>query len=367
MLLPTTGGKMVKILIVAGARPNFMKIASLVRALEPYSRFEVKLMHTGQHYDEAMSMVFFEELGLPRPNLYLGVGSGTQATQTAKIMVACEGVIEEEAPDLMVVVGDVNSALGCSIVAAKAGTTVAHVEAGLRSFDRTMPEEINRIVTDSLSEIFFTTSADADENLLREGHKSEQIHLVGNTMIDTLLQHKAAAVALSLEQESMNADGYILVTLHRPSNVDDPERLRAILLALADLPLPVIFPVHPRTRHVAEQTGLDGLLSPAGAIAPVGYLQFLHLQIHAAVVLTDSGGVQEETTALGVPCLTFRENTERPITITHGTNRLIGTNPARILPEIEEMLHNTPIVGEGPPLWDGRAGERIAEVLNRLF
>jgi UDP-N-acetylglucosamine 2-epimerase (non-hydrolysing) len=359
---------MVRALLVAGARPNFMKVAPVMRALAAYPRFDVRLVHTGQHYDEALSTVFFDELGLPRPDLYLGVGSGTQATQTAKVMIAFEGVMEEENPDLVVAVGDVNSTLGCSVVAAKAGTPIAHVEAGLRSFDRTMPEEINRVVTDSLSEVLFTTSADADENLLREGHTKKQIHFVGNTMIDTLLRHKAAATATTvLEEGALEPDGYVLATLHRPANVDDPERLRAILLALAEAPLPVVFPVHPRTRSVAERFGLRGLLDAAGAIQSQSYLRFVNLQLHAAVILTDSGGVQEEATALGVPCLTFRENTERPVTISHGTNRLIGTDPTDIGPELERALKDPPSAKATPPLWDGCAGERIAAVLDRLF
>jgi UDP-N-acetylglucosamine 2-epimerase (non-hydrolysing) len=355
-------------MLVAGARPNFMKVAPVTRALEAYPRFDVKLVHTGQHYDEALSATFFEELELPLPDLYLGVGSGTQATQTAKVMVAFEEVVERERPDLVIVVGDVNSTLACGLVAAKGAVPLAHVEAGLRSFDRTMPEEINRIVTDSLSEVLFTTSTDADENLLREGHPPEHIFFVGNTMIDTLLHHKAAATATTvLEERFLEPNGYVLATLHRPANVDDPEWLRAILLALAEAPLPVVFPVHPRTYNIAEQYGLKGLLDAAGAIPPQGYLDFINLQLHASVVLTDSGGVQEEATALGVPCLTFRENTERPVTISHGTNRLIGTNPSDINPEIERVLESPPSAKANPPLWDGRAGERIAGVLDRLF
>jgi UDP-N-acetylglucosamine 2-epimerase (non-hydrolysing) len=325
-------------------------------------------VHTGQHYDNAMSDVFFEELGLPRPDVYLGVGSGTHATQTAKIMVAFEGVVEKEHPDLVVVVGDVNSTLACGLVAAKGSIPLAHVEAGLRSFDRTLPEEINRIVTDALSEIFFTTSMDANENLLREGRPKEQIHFVGNTMIDTLLKHKAAAQKLATPEKLGYAPGnYLLATLHRPNNVDSPEKLRAILEALVEVPLPVVFPVHPRTERVARDAGMEGLLGKAGATRPLGYLEFLCLQMHAAVVLTDSGGVQEETTALGVACLTFRDNTERPVTISRGTSRIIGTEPARIVPEVERTLEKPPLIEEGPPMWDGHAGERIAAVLDRLF
>ena len=358
---------MTGVLLVAGARPNFMKVAPVIRALKRYPKLQVNLVHTGQHYDPALSGVFFKELGIPEPDLYLNVGPGTQATQTAKVMVAFETALEREAPDLVVLVGDVNSTLGCAVVAAKAGVPVAHVEAGLRSFDRTMPEEVNRVVTDSLSEVFFTTSADADENLIREGHEPGNIHLVGNTMIDTLLLHKpAAANGAVLRERSLEPGGYVLVTLHRPANVDDPSRLRSLLLALAEVPMPVIFPVHPRTRHVAEKAGMENLLEAAGATEPLGYLEFLSLQLHAALVLTDSGGVQEETTALKVPCLTFRENTERPVTITRGTNRLIGTEPNNILLQIQKTLQSPEPAGDGPPLWDGRAGERIAAVLDRL-
>ncbi len=353
---------------MAGARPNFMKAAPVLQALRAYPKFETKLVHTGQHYDDAMSNVFFEELGLPRPDVYLGVGSGTHATQTAKIMVAFEEVVERERPDLIVVVGDVNSTLACALVAAKGVVPLAHVEAGLRSFDRTMPEEINRIVTDALSEILFTTSMDANENLLHEGHSKEQIHLVGNTMIDTLLEHKVTAQKLATHQKlDLAPGGYLLATLHRPANVDAPEKLRAILETLVEAPLPVVFPVHPRTEKAARDAGIGGLLDKVGAVRPLGYLDFLSLQMHAAVVLTDSGGVQEETTALGVACLTFRENTERPTTISRGTNRLIGTEPSRIVPEVERTLKEPPVVAEGPPMWDGHAGERIAAVLDRLF
>ena len=359
---------MKKVLLVAGARPNFMKVAPVIRALKPYPKLQVSLVHTGQHYDPALSGVFFKELGIPAPDLFLNVGPGTQATQTAKVMVAFEAALHEDPPDLVVLVGDVNSTLGCAVVAAKAGVPVAHVEAGLRSFDRTMPEEINRLVTDSLSDVFFTTSADADENLIREGHGPANIHFVGNTMIDTLLLHKpAAATGAVLRERSLDPGGYVLVTLHRPSNVDDPSRLRSVLLALAEVPAPVVFPVHPRTRRVAEKAGLQDLLVAAGATGPSGYLEFLSLQLHAAAVLTDSGGVQEETTALGVPCLTFRDNTERPVTITHGTNRLIGTDPAGIPPHIQKTLQSPNPAGDGPPLWDGRAGERIAATLNQLL
>jgi UDP-N-acetylglucosamine 2-epimerase (non-hydrolysing) len=359
---------MTKALLVVGARPNFMKADSVLRALRAYPKFETKLVHTGQHYDTTMSDVFFKELGLPRPDIHLGVGSGTHSTQTAKIMIAFEEVVERERPDLVIVVGDVNSTLACALVAAKSTVPLAHVEAGLRSFDRTGPEEINRIVTDVLSDILFTTMLDANENLLREGHPKEQIYFVGNTMIDTLLKHKAAAQKLATHEKlGLSPGGYLLATLHRPDNVDDPEKLRTILEALVKAPLPVVLPVHPRTEKAARNAGIVGLLDKVGATRTLGYLDFLSLQMHAAVVLTDSGGVQEETTALGVACLTLRNNTERPVTVSRGTNRIIGTEPTRIVPEIEMTLKEPPVVEEGPPMWDGRAGERIAAVLSRLF
>ncbi len=359
---------MTKVLLVAGARPNFVKVAPVLRALGAYPKFETKLVHTGQHYDDAMSKVFFEELELPDPDIRLSAGPGTQVRQTANVMVAFEEVVATQSPDLVVVAGDVNSTMACSLVAAKAVVPLAHVEAGLRSHDRSMPEEVNRLVTDSLARILFTTSSDANENLLREGHLAESIHFVGNTMIDTLSKHEAAARKRAIRAElGLPPGGYLLATLHRPANVDDPEKLRTILGALAEAPLPVVFPLHPRTEKSARDAGLDDLLDKAGATPPLGYLDFLSLQMSAAVVLTDSGGVQEETTALGVACLTLRENTERPVTISHGTNRLIGVDPARVLPEVQRALEDASPPGEGPPMWDGRAGERIAAVLDRLF
>ncbi|MBV9452556.1 MAG: UDP-N-acetylglucosamine 2-epimerase (non-hydrolyzing) [Rubrobacter sp.] len=359
---------MTKALLVAGARPNFMKVDPVLRALRAYPRFQMKLVHTGQHYDPAMSDVFFKQLGLPHPDIYLGVGSGTQASQTAKIMVAFEEVVHREQPDLVIVVGDVNSTLAAALVTAKAVVPLAHVEAGLRNFDRTLPEEINRMVTDTLSEILFTTMVEANENLLHEGHPKEQIYFVGNTMIDTLLRHKATAQNLhTLKKLGLSAGKYLLATLHRPHDVDAPENLRAILEALVEAPLPVVFPVHPRTEKVARRAGMDTLLDKAGAMQALGYLDFLSLQMHAALVLTDSGGVQEETTALGVRCLTLRENTERPVTISRGTNRLIGKDPSRIVEEVERAIEEPPVMEEGPPMWDGHAGERIAAVLDRLF
>jgi UDP-N-acetylglucosamine 2-epimerase (non-hydrolysing) len=356
----------VRVAVVAGARPNFMKAAPVLRALKAYPRFQARLVHTGQHYDEQMSGAFFAELDLPKPDVFLGVGSGSQAEQTGRVMVEFERHLGAMPADLVVVIGDVNSTLGCSVVAAKAGIPVAHVEAGLRSFDRSMPEEINRIVTDSLSQILFTTSAYADEHLLSEGHPPETIHLVGNTMIDTLERHRAEVAGRAPLAALGVPDGdYLLVTLHRPANVDDPQNLRAILAALASAPLPIVFPMHPRTRAVADRA--DIAVDPSiVVIPPAGYLDFLRLQLHARLVLTDSGGIQEETTVLGVPCLTFRDNTERPVTISSGTNRLIGTDPRRILPEIEATLAIERHASRVPPLWDGHAAERLAAVLDEI-
>ena len=352
------------ILLVAGARPNFVKVAPLMPALAEFPDMRTVLVHTGQHYGAEMSDSFFRDLSIPEPEIHLGVGSGSHADQTARIMVEFERVVEERKPDLVVVVGDVNSTLGCSLVAAKASVPLAHVEAGLRSFDRSMPEEINRLVTDCLATILFTTSQDADEHLLAEGHGADQIHFVGNTMIDTLLRHRETVAARPPPGElPSGVRDYALVTLHRPANVDDPDNLRGILEALSGLSLPVVFPMHPRTRAVAESAGMSDLLRTLHVIAPVGYLDFLCLQMHARIVLTDSGGIQEETTVLGVPCLTFRDNTERPITVSHGTNRLIGTNPDRIAFEVAATLASPPPAGRIPPLWDGHAADRIAEVL----
>ena len=355
-----------RIAVIAGARPNFMKAAPLMEALNSYQRFDARLVHTGQHYDHEMSAAFFRDLRIPDPHVFLGVGSGTHGEQTGRIMVAFEQYLETEPTDVVMVIGDVNSTLGCGVVAAKAGIRLAHVEAGLRSFDRSMPEEINRIVTDSLTDIFFTTSADADEHLMAEGHPPASIHLVGNTMIDTLERHRSEAANRGpLDALGVPAGDYILVTLHRPANVDDPENLAAIMDALCALPMPVVFPMHPRTRAAAEAAGIPLANAVVHAIPPAGYLDFLRMQTHARLVITDSGGVQEETTVLGVPCLTFRANTERPVTITQGTNRLIGTDPRRIGTEVDTVLQASTSPAQIPPLWDGHAAERIAKVLDR--
>jgi len=349
------------VICVAGARPNFMKVKPVLDALE---RREVPalLVHTGQHYDPQMSDVFFDELGLRPPDHHLGVGSGSHAQQTAAIMVGFEALVEQNRPRSVVVVGDVNSTVACALVAAKAGALVVHVEAGLRSRDWAMPEEINRVTTDRLSDLLLAPSADAVENLQNEGYRDDQIRLVGNVMIDTLLANLGRAKARRAPARfGLNAGCYGLVTLHRPSNVDDPESLEGLLTALDRVAntVPLIFPVHPRTNEK-----LRGLPVPRGVqfVESLGYLDFIGLQAEAAIVLTDSGGIQEETTVLGVPCLTLRERTERPITVTEGTNRVVGTDPDVIAKAALAVLSNPP-PARCPALWDGHAGERVAEAL----
>jgi UDP-N-acetylglucosamine 2-epimerase (non-hydrolysing) len=361
---------MPKIVHVVGARPNFMKIAPVIDALRAQPWIEQRLVHTGQHYDDQMARVFFHELGLPRPDRDLEVGSGSQAEQTAAVMVRFERVVDEERPDLVVVVGDVNSTLAATLVAAKAGVPVAHVEAGLRSFDLTMPEEINRIVTDRLASILLTPSPDGDENLRREGVPEARIFCVGNVMIDTLLRHRAQAPwdrlagALGLE-----ARRYAVLTLHRPANVDSAERLVTLLDRLAPIAasMPVIFPIHPRTAKRLEEHGLRGAASRLRLVAPLGYLDFLALMDHAACVLTDSGGIQEETTVLGVPCFTIRDNTERPVTIACGTNTLVGADARDLAAAFADFQATGGKRGRVPELWDGRSGQRVAEVVARAL
>jgi len=347
-----------------------MKIAPVMEELARHpGRFDQVLVHTGQHYDDKMSQVFFDDLHIPRPDVYLGVGSGSHAEQTAKVMLAFEPVLLEQKPDLVLVVGDVNSTLACALVATKLHIPVAHVEAGLRSFDRAMPEEINRVLTDQIANLLFTTERDANENLLREGVSEEKIHFVGNVMIDTLLQHKERALALDVPGEySLERGGYALLTLHRPSNVDVPEVLAGILDALAEIQarLPIIFPAHPRTVKRVQEFGLEGKLAAMPNLRvtePLGYLEFLNLMANARLVLTDSGGIQEETTILGVPCLTLRENTERPVTVTEGTNTLVGCDPERIVSEALTVLNGKSKTVRVPELWDGQAARRIAEVI----
>jgi len=361
---------MLKILHVVGARPNFMKTAPIMRAMAAQPKcFSQILVHTGQHYDQNMSKVFFEELQLPKPDINLEVGSGSHAHQTAEVMVRFEEVVQKQHPDWVFVVGDVNSTMACTLVCAKLGIKVAHVEAGLRSFDRTMPEEINRLVTDQIADRLFTPSADGDQNLLREGIAPERIHLVGNVMIDTLVQLlPTATTRWPGLRDRYGLDQYVLVTIHRPGNVDDSETLAKLVAAMLVLSreIPILFPVHPRTQQRLAAHGQSGTKN-FQMIDPLGYLDFLALERHARLVLTDSGGVQEETTYLGVPCLTVRPNTERPVTITQGTNRLVVSQPAAILTAARSVLSvgaQKPL--QPPPLWDGCAATRIADVMRRL-
>jgi UDP-N-acetylglucosamine 2-epimerase (non-hydrolysing) len=351
-----------KVLNVVGARPNFMKIAPIVEKMKQTPELESILVHTGQHYSEGMSDVFFRDLEIPAPDVYLGVGSGSHAEQTARIMVEFEKVCVEQAPDLVLVVGDVNSTMACTIVAAKLLVPVAHVEAGLRSFDRAMPEEINRVVTDALASILFTTSRDADENLKREGVDTSKIFFVGNVMIDTLLKHSKKAAALKIDKPQQ----YALVTLHRPSNVDDANVLGSILEAINEISksIPVLFPIHPRTAKSIRDFSLP--MNGIRTMDPLGYLEFLHLEASATVVLTDSGGLQEETTILGVPCLTLRNNTERPVTITQGTNNLVGTDKERILEAFRRIMNVPQKTASHPEFWDGHAAERIVRVIREF-
>lgn len=356
-----------KILNVVGARPNFMKIAPIVEEMRKAPDLNGILVHTGQHYDEGMSDVFFRDLGIPEPDVYLGVGSGTHAEQTARIMIEFEKACLQEKPDLVIVVGDVNSTMACSIVAAKLLIPAGHVEAGLRSFDRTMPEEINRLVTDALAELLFTTSRDAGENLKREGIDPKKIHFVGNVMIDTLMRHREKAAALDvMSRFEVRPGKFALVTLHRPSNVDEPAVLQGILEALGEISetMPVIFPIHPRTVKRIREFGFDA--ASLRTVEPLGYLEFLNLMSNAGIVLTDSGGLQEETTILGVPCLTLRHNTERPVTITHGTNIMVGPGKARILDAFRRVLSGDWKTAGPPEYWDGHAAERIIRVIREI-
>ena len=358
-----------KIINVVGARPNFMKIAPIIEAMRGYPGLDGTLVHTGQHYDEAMSKTFFEELGIPQPDINLEVGSGSHAAQTAAIMAKFEPVLLSRRPDLVLVVGDVNSTLACSVTAAKLRIPVAHVEAGLRSFDRTMPEEINRLVTDAISDLLFTTCEEANANLRREGVAPEKIFFVGNVMIDTLVRHVELAQRSAIRQQlGVPERGYALATLHRPSNVDQAEGLAEILEAFAGLEreLPIVFPVHPRTRKRFEEFGFGERIAGMRRLIltePLGYLDFLNLMMGARVVLTDSGGIQEETTFLRVPCLTLRPNTERGVTITHGTNRLVALRAGAILDAAHKALEEPVDSAKRPPLWDGKAAERIAGIL----
>jgi UDP-N-acetylglucosamine 2-epimerase (non-hydrolysing) len=368
--------KLMRIVNVVGARPNFMKMAPIVAEMKRHPTIHSRLVHTGQHYDAAMSQLFFDELGMPQPDIYLGVGSGSHTAQTARVMLGFEPVLVEERPDLVVVVGDVNSTLACALVAVKMGIRVAHVEAGLRSFDRSMPEEINRILTDAISDLLLIPSPEAHDNLLREGIPAERVRFVGNVMIDSLRQHLEKARGRPILRDlRVVPRGYAVLTLHRPSNVDRPETLASLIdvVEIVQRRLPLVFPLHPRTRAMLEQHALGARLRGMAGLRltdPLGYLDFLALTSQARIVLTDSGGIQEETTALGVPCLTLRENTERPITVTQGTNRLVGQDPQHILRAFDEAMadatgqqSNSLRPQQLPDLWDGRTAERIV----RLF
>lgn len=394
-----------KVVSVVGARPNFMKVAAICEAIKEHNKeaasaqqIDHVLVHTGQHYDANMSDFFFNDLDLPKPDLFLGVGSGSHSVQTAKIMEGFERVLRAERPEVVIVVGDVNSTLACALVTKKTccsygvpGTEfipeLAHVEAGLRSFDRTMPEEINRIVTDSISDYLFTTEESANQNLLREGVPQEKIHFVGNVMIDTLLRHRAKARESTILSDLQLAAGgrtrpYAILTLHRPANVDDPKTFVAMLEAFLDLSrhMPIVFPAHPRTLKQIQQANLSDYFvdhfmdgpEPWDSrvrirlVPPLGYLDFLHLISNAKIVLTDSGGIQEETTILGVPCITLRDNTERPVTLLQGTNVLAGTDPNKIIQEFSRVLENSRKKPSAPPeLWDGCAAKRIVQILVR--
>ena len=356
-----------KILCVAGARPNFMKIAPLMAAFRARNGIDPILVHTGQHYDERMSDLFFRQLEIPAPDINLGIGSGTQAWQTAEIMKAFEPVLLEQRPDVVLVVGDVTSTIACGLVAVKLGVMLVHVEAGLRSFDRAMPEEINRVLTDAISDLLLCTEQSGVDNLLREGVAPDRIALVGNVMIDTLLKNREkAASSPILEDLGLVGGDHAVVTLHRPSNVDDEAIFGRLLDALevVQAERPVIFPIHPRTRQRLASTNLGRRVEAMKGmrlVDPLGYLEFLRLLSTARIVLTDSGGVQEETTILRVPCLTLRENTERPVTVAMGTNLLVGTDTTRIVAAYREALARDTDAAQVPPLWDGGAAERIVD------
>lgn len=366
---------MLKVIIVAGARPNFMKVAPLVAAMKRrQTEFQPLLVHTGQHYDEAMSDAFFRDLEIPVPDVYLGIGSGSHAMQTAAIMQAFEPVVLKERPGWVIVVGDVNSTLACALVCAKLDVRVAHVEAGLRSRDRSMPEEINRLLTDQVADLLLTPSTDAGTNLRAEGIPAERIRFVGNIMIDSLLSHldraRRSSIATTHTRLALAGKEYALLTLHRPSNVDDSDTFIRVIEALEKIAerLPIVFPAHPRTRKMIEELRLGARVAQIKGllvIDPIGYLDFLQLLSGARLVLTDSGGIQEETTVLGIPCITLRENTERPITVEMGTNTIAGTDPARIVEAAFRALENPPDKSllRVPPLWDGHTADRILEVL----
>jgi len=362
--------KPIKIICIAGARPNFMKISPIMRAFENNGCFEILLVHTGQHYDQKMSKLFFDDLQIPKPDINLEVGSASHAMQTAEIMKRFEPVVIDNQPDYVLVVGDVNSTIACGLVAVKLGVKLIHVEAGLRSFDRTMPEEINRILTDNISDLLFVTEQSGVDNLQREGMDPGKIHFVGNVMIDTLIsQREKASASDILRRMQLEPKVFAVITLHRPSNVDNMDTFEQIIAAFEHIQkdLELIFPIHPRTRKNIKGTdlgnrveGIDNLV----LLDPVGYLDFLHLMSNAALVMTDSGGIQEETTILGIPCMTLRDNTERPVTITEGTNRLVHVTTDNILKNYQEIKElDFDVSGQIPKLWDGKAAERIASII----
>jgi UDP-N-acetylglucosamine 2-epimerase (non-hydrolysing) len=362
---------MIKVLNIVGARPNFMKIAPVYAEMKRrQSEFDPLIVHTGQHYDEKMSDAFFNDLGMPKPDVYLGIGSASHAVQTAKIMLEFEPVIEREKPDWVLVVGDVNSTIACALVSSKLGVKIAHVEAGLRSGDRTMPEEINRILTDSISDLLLTPSPDGNDNLQKEGIPDQKVKLVGNVMIDSLFRNLEFAKKSAIRHDlGLNEKDYAALTLHRPSNVDDVNVFGGLLDALVEISqrIPIVFPAHPRTTARISEFGFSERIENSNIkiIEPLGYLDFLNLMSNSKLVLTDSGGLQEETTALKIPCLTLRENTERPITIEMGTNILVGTNSGKIKQEAFQILNGEDFNKNAkvPPLWDGKTAERICDAL----
>ncbi len=371
---------MAKIMCVVGARPNFMKIAPILDAIKAHgSSISAYLVHTGQHYDADMKARFFGQLGIPEPDKDLEVGSGTHAVQTAEVMKRFELVVDAEKPDAVLVVGDVNSTIACALVAAKKEIPVIHVEAGLRSYDRAMPEEINRVLTDQISDLLFTTERSAHDNLAKEGIAAERVIFVGNVMIDTLMRHLKQAQPLAdtvavLPQPELFTDsesGFALLTMHRPSNVDVPEVFQRLLQTVRRVSdrLPVLFPVHPRTASKIKEFGFESIIDTPRIqrLPPLGYLELLGVMSKARLVLTDSGGIQEETTALGIPCITMRENTERPITVTEGTNTVVGTDPAKIEAVVDEVFATGGKAGRVPEYWDGRAAERIVAELEQFF
>ncbi len=362
--------------LIVGARPNFMKIAPLYRELKKHAdRYNPLIIHTGQHYDEKMSKLFFTDLGMPEPSAYLQVGSGSHGQQTARIIERYEEhILNNAAPDMVIVAGDVNSTIACALVAKKLHIPVAHLEAGLRSFDERMPEEINRVLTDRISDILLTPSLDGNEHLRTEGVPDEKVFFVGNIMIDSLIEHaeKAKQSCILEELNIPTTEPYILITLHRPSNVDEANGLSMLLDSFKEIgrSIKLVFPMHPRTRKNITRLGLDDALASIPNLIvtePIGYLDFIKLQMHAKLILTDSGGIQEESTHFGIPCLTLRENTERPITITEGTNKLVELSSAAIIYETQQILQGKQKQGKQPKYWDGHTAERVVQVLDTWF